>query len=105
MDIGLLFEWLYDSRRRETPSGFYDASFVATRMAFNNAASTELLAGAIFSNNTANLSLLRVEASHRLGDDYSVGAEIHVVEQPSRESTLFQLRRNDYFQLAVSDYF
>lgn len=104
-DIGLLYEWLYDSRGRDAPSGMYDASFVGTRLAFNDEASTEMLIGAIFSNDNTALNLFRVEASSRIGESLSLELELNIVGRPPANSVLWQFRRDDYMQLSLSTFF
>lgn len=105
MDIGLLYEWLYDSRHKITPSGMYDASFFATRIAFNNAKSTELLAGIIIDDSTKNVSVARVEGSHRLGASYSLDVEINIINMPPTSSNLNIFHKDDYIQIKLSSYF
>jgi len=105
MDIGLLYEWLYDSRGEMTPNGVSDSSFIATRIAFNNAASTEILAGVIIDNTNSNMSVFRIEASHRLSGSYSLDVELNVIGQPPKNSVLNQFRADDYLQLKLSSYF
>lgn len=105
MDIGLLYEWLYDSRDALTPSGMQDASFIGSRLAFNNEASTELLVGVIFDNATTDMSLFRVEASHRLVQSFSLGVEVNVIGDPPINSLLHQFRADDYIQFTLSGYY
>ena len=105
MDIGLIYEWLYDSRGEITPYGMFDASFIATRIAVNNAASTEILAGIYLDNASTAMSVFRVEASHRLAPSYSLDVEINIIGQPPEASRLNLFRNDDYLQFRLSRYF
>lgn len=105
MDIGFLYEWLYDSRGKTTPSGFSDSSFIGTRLALNNEASTEILIGAIFDNQTSDMSVFRVEASHRASQSLSLGLEINIIDNPPYFSRLAQFRSDDYVQFTLSGYY
>jgi hypothetical protein len=105
MDVGILYEWLYDSRDELTPSGFADSSFFGTRLALNNEASTDMLVGAIFDNHTFAMSVFRVEASHRLSQSLSLGLEVNVIGNPPDNSVLAQFQSDDYIQFTLSGYY
>lgn len=105
MDIGLLYEWLYDSRDQASATAMVDASFYGSRVAVNDEASTQILLGAIFSNETADLSLFRVEASRRIHQSISLGVEMNFIGSPPQDSMLFQFRLDDYIQTTLSGYF
>lgn len=105
LDIGLLYEWLYDSRDQTSPTAMYDASFFGSRLALNDEASTQVLAGAIFSNDTADLNIFQFEASRRIGQSLSLGIEVHIIGNVPENSMLYQFRSDDYFQTTLSGYF
>jgi hypothetical protein len=105
IDIGALYEWLHDSREKATPTGMYDASFLGTRVAMNDEATTEILVGAIFNHDEADMILFRIEASRRISQDLSLDLEVNLIGNPPVESMLHQFRSDDYIQLDVSVYF
>lgn len=105
LDIGLLYEWLYDSRDQTSPSANYNASFYGTRLAFNDEASTEALVGAIFNNETSDLNVFRIEASRRINQSLSLGVEVNIIGNPPEQSMLYQFRADDYLQMTLSAYF
>lgn len=105
MDVGILYEWLYDSRNDFAPSGFADSSFLGSRLAFNNEASTEMLIGAVFDNHTSEMSVFRVEASHRVSQSLSLGLEINIIGNPPDNSVLTQFKSDDYIQFTLSGYY
>ncbi len=105
MDIGLLYEWLYDDRKQQFTPAYDDASFLATRLAFNDEATTELLFGLIADNSTSDIYLYRLEASRRLTDSFSLDIELNIIDKPPANSLLNQFRKDDYLQFNLSSFF
>lgn len=105
MDVGLLYEWLYDSRDRVSPTGMYDSHFVGSRIAANDVASSQLLAGAIYNNDTDDMTLYRLEASRRLGQNFKLALEFNNIVSPPEVSMPAQVKADDYFQITVSAFF
>jgi hypothetical protein len=105
MDVGVLYEWIYDSRERQALNGLSDASFIGSRIAMNDEQSSEILLGMVVDNQTGDISFLRVESSRRLREDMSMALEINIVAEPPVASIFDQFRYDDYIQLSVSYYF
>jgi len=104
LDVGLLAEYLYDSRGTTGGSSFQNDLFLGTRLSFNDTQSTELLAGAI-----ADLEgrgyIFSVEASRRLGDSYKVSLEIQSFQHIENSDSLYGVRNDDYILLSFTKYF
>ena len=105
MDIGLLYEWLYDSRGEGIPDGLNDASFIGARIAVNDADSSEALIGAIIDNDNSDLINLRIEASRRLASNLLLAFEVNVIDSPPSNSILNQFRHDDYLEVSLSYHF
>jgi hypothetical protein len=105
MDIGLLYEWLYDERKHQSITGLYDASFFGTRLALNDELSSELLIGGIIHNQKGNLASLRVEGSRRINDNWKWELEANVFSAPTSGTLIHQVKEDDYLQFSLSFYF
>jgi len=102
MDIGLLYEWLWDERGRDAGSGLDDASFVGTRLAVNDAASTEVLFGAFVDHESGGILTVRLEASRRLSDHWSLNLEGSLFPNPPEGSFFHQIQEDDNLLLSLS---
>ena len=104
-DVGLIGEYLYDQRGKDAPvTPFDDDLFLGARVALNNAASTEFLAGSIIDMHNHSV-LYSLEASRRFGDNWLASLEARVF--PNRPSTEFfhSFRNDDFVQFELSYYF
>jgi len=104
MDLGVVAEYLYDERRDFALTPFENDVAGALRLAVNDAASTELLFGWVQDIDT-NARFLFLEASRRLGDQWTVDLEIRTfLDQPPTDF-LFALRDDDLLQLVLQYHF
>lgn len=95
IDIGWLAEYLHDSRDEFAITPFEHDVLVGWRIAFNNAASSDLLASLIIDTETQE-QLFSVEAHHRLSDAFRVGMELRVFNHtPAPQSAFDFLFRQD----------
>jgi len=102
LDIGLLAEWIYDERDLNTQIGFYDHTFLGTRIALNDEKSTELLAGAFLNNTTTEFSSFRVEGSRRINENWKWELEANIVSSPKENTQLHTFKDDDYLQFKIS---
>jgi hypothetical protein len=103
-DVGALAEYLWDSRGSDSPSPFQRDLFVGTRIAANDVAGSELLAGAIFDLERGG-AFGNVEASRRVGDSGKIVVELRLFMDADEADPLFFLRRDDYLQVEYIRYF
>ncbi|WP_352890193.1 hypothetical protein [Sinimarinibacterium thermocellulolyticum] len=103
-DVGALAEFLWDDRGSDSPSPFQRDVFVGTRIAANDVAGTELLAGAIVDTERGG-AFGNVEASRRLGDAGKLVVELRLFMDADEEDPLFFFRRDDYLQIEYIRYF
>lgn len=103
-DLGLLTEYLYDERGRRATTPFEDDLFVGARLAMNDVASSELLAGVItdLSNGSRVFS---IEASRRFGQHWKLNLEARLFSNISENDLLAAQRDDDYAQLELAYYF
>ncbi|EQC52137.1 hypothetical protein [Bacteriovorax sp. DB6_IX] len=102
LDIGVLTEWVYDERELQSQLGFYHHTFFGTRIALNDAKSTEFLAGGFINNQTADLASFRVEGSRRINENWKWELEANLVSSPKKNSQLASFKNDDYLQFKIS---
>lgn len=103
-DLGLLMEYSFDDRGDAATAPFEDDLFLATRWAFNDVQSTEILAG-IFMDLEHDGRLYNVEASRRLGNRWKLTAEIRVWGDFPPEDSLSAFREDDHLLVELARYF
>ena len=104
LDIGLLGEYLYDSRGRNIQTLFEDDFLVAVRLAFNDVQSTELLAGIIM-DRTTSAKFYNIEASRRIGDSWKIELEARFLAGLPKNDPAFLLRDDDHIRAELSYHF
>jgi len=116
-DLGWILEYLFDDRRNQTNTAkaaqhsFERDVFLGWRYAFNDADSSEILAGVIYDPKTEE-SLYSLEYSQRLANDLKLnveirafqGAESQSIQAANRLKTLY-LKDEDYLQLELVKFF
>jgi hypothetical protein len=103
-DLGLLAEYLYDSRGESGLTQFENDYFLGSRLTLNDAASTEMLFGVIVDNNT-NTRFYSIEASRRLSNNWKISLEGRINTNLKASDALFSQRNDDYLQLELAWYF
>lgn len=105
-DAGLVMEYLWDER----PNGSLDASpfnndlFLATRLAGNDIAGTEILAGVVTDLDTQTV-FGNVEASRRFGPNWKGVLELRAFSNVDERDPLRSFERDDYLSLELIRYF
>jgi hypothetical protein len=104
MDLGVLGEWMYDTRQEKATNAFQNDLGGGLRLAFNNSASTETLFGWV-QDIESSARLLFLEASHRFGDNILLTTEFRAfVNQPATDF-LFESRDDEILQIELAYYF
>lgn len=104
IDLGLVIEYLYDDRGEDGGNPFEDDILVASRLAFNDVQSTELLAGIIQDLDTNSYSL-SIEASRRLGQRFKLELESRFFDGIEDSDAIGFLNRDSYLQADLTYYF
>ena len=104
VDLGLLVEHLFDGRGGNAPQPLENDMFAGVRLAFNDEASTDLLAGVII-DVEGDATTLNLEASRRIGGRWKVELEARAWTGVDRDDPIFPFRRDDYVQLMLSRFF
>ncbi|MEM7195026.1 MAG: hypothetical protein AAF402_08755 [Pseudomonadota bacterium] len=104
-DVGILMEYLYDDRDDSAPLNvFQDDLFFGTRLAFNDAQDTALLAGAIVDLEDQTTSL-RLEAERRLGQSWKIEIEAQILVNEDERNPVNGFASDDFLLLSLAKYF
>lgn len=104
LDIGIVGEYLYDDRDERSFSSLQNDIFLATRLAFNDTQSTEILFGGIFDREHSS-KLFSLEGSRRIGNSYKATIEARIFEDIDNEEFLFFIREDSFLQFTIAKYF
>jgi hypothetical protein len=103
-DLGLLAEYLFDDRNKDATTPFDNDMLLGGRFTFNDAQSTEILAGVIFDlDNDSQMSIL--EASRRLGDAWKLTVEARSFFNIEFNDALYNFRHEDHLHAELAWYF
>ena len=104
MDIGVLSEWLYDERGKETTTPYDNDIMVGTRLALNDAASTEALIAIVQDMDNAG-RIFSLESSRRIGDRWKISLEVYLFVDSSEDDVIHALRDDDNVRIEFSYFF
>jgi hypothetical protein len=103
-DVGLLVEYLYDSRGSAAFTSYQDDVMLGVRWSANDAQSTRLLAMVVLDRRSAERAY-SVEASRRITSHVTASLEARAFHGGAPGAPLYSLRRDDYAQLKLTYYF
>jgi len=104
LDVGVLGEYLYDSRGQNPQTLFQDDFLVATRIAFNDVQNTEILAGVII-DRTTSAKFYNIEASRRFGDSWKLELEARFLSGIPKADPAHTLGNDDHIRAELSYHF
>jgi hypothetical protein len=103
-DLGLLAEQHYDSRDDRSTIALQNDLFTGMRFAFNDAESSEVLAGAFIDMDDDTTSL-RVEANRRVFSDARVSLEAQAFTNVDPDNVVIGFRDSDFIRLSLEFFF
>ncbi|MBT6347444.1 MAG: hypothetical protein HOJ49_11985, partial [Nitrospina sp.] len=104
MDLGIIGEWMYDTRQDTATTAFENDLAGALRLAVNDPASTEVLLGWVQDIDSSARSLF-LEASRRFGNNLLLTTEFRTfINQPATDF-LFEQRADEILQIELAYYF
>lgn len=104
LDLGIVSEYLYDSRGNNAPTITEDDFLAAVRLSFNDIQSTEILAGVMF-DRSSNEKFYNIEASRRLGDNFKIEIEGRFFAGAAPNNASYFLRDEDHIRAELSYHF
>ena len=103
-DLGVLTEYQFDERGKAGASPSDNDVFFGARLAVNDTASTELLAGMV-QDLDYETQFFNVEASRRIGESFKATLEGRFFSAVRPGDPLFALSNDDYIELGLTHYF
>lgn len=104
LDLGILCEYLWDSRDENSNAAFQNDLFLGARLTLNDVQSTEFLSGIIYDLEGGGHSFI-VEASRRLADSWKLSLEIRTFHNSIKGEVLEQIRKDDHIQISLAYFF
>lgn len=103
-DLGLLAEYVYDSRAAAAFTPYQDDVMLGVRWTANDAPGTQLLATIVLDRRTSERAY-NFEASRRLRANLTTSLEARAFHASAPDELLYSARRDDYVQLKLTYYF
>lgn len=104
VDVGLLLEYMWDERGRNATTPFDNDWFIATRLALNDVASSELLAGFVVDASSQAYSLY-AQGSRRFGDSWKLDLTARTFRNLTPADPGYSFRNDGYVELNLFYYF
>ena len=104
-DVGVLAEYQYDSREDATRARGQNDLFVGSRIAFNDTASSEFLAGISQDLDHQGVQSLVMELATRLGGNCKLSVDVWILESPEDDNVAVLFKRDDFVQASLNYYF
>jgi len=104
-DLGLLAEYLYDSRGESSFAVGQNDMFAGFRFALNDEASSEVLFGMAQDLDNSSSRYFKLEASARLTQSMSLRIDAWGANSDSSADPLYSLRSDDFVQVSLDCYF
>ena len=103
-DIGLLVEYLWDSRGQIGPSASESDLFFGVRWEGNDVSTTRVLGGVVLDLDTSSKAVF-VEASRRVGENWRITLDARFFLSVPPGDPLFLFRTEDFVQLRLARFF
>ncbi|MFK5985844.1 MAG: hypothetical protein QM479_10505 [Pseudomonadota bacterium] len=101
IDLGVIMEYSWDQRDDPLLSQFQNDIMLGARLTFNDAQSTDFLAGIVQDMDYDKLRSFQIEASRRLGKDWKLSIELRLFS----DHLLNPISEDDHVQLTLEKYF
>jgi len=103
-DLGILFEYNYDSRDEKASTPLQDDVFVAARLTLNDVQDTNFLIGLTQDMQSSESRLVFVEANRRLGESFRLVVDARMFDSGTPSDLLYSIRSSDYVSMSL-EYF
>lgn len=104
-DWGVLAEYQYDSREDAQLAIAQNDAFVGSRIAFNDAASSEVLAGISQDLDSEGSQSVVVEFATRINEGIKLNVDLFLLMSDDDENVSDQFKRDDYVQVSLNYYY
>ena len=99
-DLGLMFEYLRDSRERQPADTFQDDLFVGLRYNAYSLASTQILAG-FYQDRRHSGHIFKLKADTRVAERFKLAAELWFFDDLQQDELASFFHRDDYFEMSL----
>jgi len=103
-DLGLLLEYGWDKRGKNTEAAIQNDLFMGVRWVLNDVQSTEILAGFGHDFDYHSQSVI-FEARRRIGDNWNISLDGRFFSANNNADLVYNLKQDDHFQLTLERYF
>lgn len=103
-DLGIITELAYDERGARATTSFENDIMFGLRLAINDTAGSELLAGIVYDYEDSGRALT-IEAARRFGSGFKATLEAYFFSHLSQEDFLYDLHGDDYLSVTLAYYF
>ncbi|MGD1960133.1 MAG: hypothetical protein ACFB2Y_14835 [Fulvivirga sp.] len=104
LDIGVVSEYLYDSRDELAFTNFDNDLFLGSRFVFNDVKGTEILAGGIIDLDRST-RFYSIEAERRLGSGFKGEIVMRLFENTEQDEFAYFLREDDFLKISLTRFF
>lgn len=104
-DWGVLAEYQYDSREDGRIALGQNDFFLGSRIAFNDVASSEVLAGISQDLDSSDTRTLFVELTTRLNEGLKLNVDVFLPMTGDNENLSYQFKQDEYLQLSLNYYY
>jgi hypothetical protein len=104
-DWGVLAEYQYDSREDGSIAIGQNDAFVGSRIAFNDVASSEVLAGISQDLDSSGTQSFVMEFATRINEGLKLNVDVFLPMSDDDENVSYQFKRDDYIQLSLNYYY
>jgi hypothetical protein len=104
IDVGILGEYLYDSRGELALSSMQNDLFIGSRMAFNDIQDTQILAGGVIDLEHST-RMWSIEGSRRVKNSWRIELEARFFPKVSNQEFVYVIRKDSFIQFTVFKFF
>jgi hypothetical protein len=104
LDLGMLVEYSADDRPKSEAGAFDNDVFLGARFAFNDAQSSEILAGFVIDSDNRSRTF-RVEGNRRFGESWKGTLELQTFSNIDPDDVLAVFENDDFVLLEMAYYF
>jgi hypothetical protein len=103
-DLGLIAEYLYDSRGETFEAPYQKDLFLGARVALNDLNTTEFLLGGYFDMDNGS-KLFSMEGSSRVSNHMVINVEAQIFVDIDRRDSLYDLEKDSFVEIELVRYF
>ncbi|WP_295893984.1 hypothetical protein [uncultured Vibrio sp.] len=104
-DVGLIAEYLYDSRGNNAQTPNQNDVFAGVRFALNDEDGTEILTGVTQDLDNSDVYSAKVEASSRITNQIKWQIDAYLFENETPSDLLYFARKDDFVEVSLQYYF